>query len=155
MSRRGVWTTNHLANPLLRPLLRSALGRRIGRHLALLRVHGRRTGRVYELPVQYARDDGHVWIVPGSPDDKVWWHNLRGDGGDVQVRLAGREHQGHAVALEGSASPVEVARGLAAYLRAFPRAWRALGLPSAPASGVEDLSKVSGGIVMVRVDLTK
>jgi len=51
----GIWVTNHLANPVLRPLLYGPTGRRLGRRLALIRCRGRRTGHVYELPVQYAR----------------------------------------------------------------------------------------------------
>jgi hypothetical protein len=63
MKRRqpfGIWVKNHLANPVMRPLLRSRAGRRLGRHLALIRYRGRRTGRVHELPVQYARVDNHI-----------------------------------------------------------------------------------------------
>jgi hypothetical protein len=68
----GIWVTNHLANPLLRPLLHGPAGHRLGRHLALIRYRGRRTGRSYELPVQYARDGDHLWILPGAPGRKNW-----------------------------------------------------------------------------------
>jgi hypothetical protein len=74
----GIWVTNHLANPILRPLLRGPAGHRLGRRLALIRYPGRRTGRRYELPVQYARDGNRIWIQPGSPEHKTWWRNLRG-----------------------------------------------------------------------------
>jgi hypothetical protein len=133
MSRRqrpGVWVTNHLANPVMRPLLHGRLGRR----LALIRYRGRRTGRSYELPVLYARDGTRIWILPAAPADKSWWRNLRG-GAEVDLVVAGREVHGHAVVLEGTRQPDEVAEGLATYLRAFPRA------------------RLSTAAVLVRVDL--
>ncbi len=91
MSRRGqpqVWVTNHLANPVLRRLLRSRAGHRLGRRLALVRYRGHRTGRAYELPVRFVPDGDRIWILPGSPEHKTWWRNLRG-GADVDLVLAG------------------------------------------------------------------
>jgi hypothetical protein len=99
MNRRqppGIWVTNHLANPLMRPLLHSPARHRLGRHLALIRYRGRRTGRSYELPVQYARDGDRVWILPGAPGRTTWWRNLRG-GAAVDLVLAGHDRHGRAV----------------------------------------------------------
>ena len=79
--------TNHLANPILRRLLRGPAGHRLSRRLALMCYRGRRTGRMYELPVQYARDGNRIWILPGSPEHKTWWRNLRG-GAEVHLVLA-------------------------------------------------------------------
>lgn len=100
-SSRGFWITNHFANHFVRPLLRGPLARWVGRGLALLQVTGRRTGRTYELPVQYRREGTTVWITPGMPERKTWWRNLRGNGADVTIRLAGHEHRGHGTAIEG------------------------------------------------------
>ena len=99
-SSRGFWITNHFANHFVRPLLRGPLGSWAGGKLALLRVPGRRTGHVYEVPVQFTRDGNTIWVEPGIPDRKTWWRNLRGDGQDITLRVAGREHRGHAIALE-------------------------------------------------------
>ena len=93
---------------------------------ALIRYRGRHTGRSYELPVQYARDGGHIWILPGAPEHKTWWRNLR-DGAAVDLGPAGHEHHGHATVI-GPGQP-GFAKGLAAYLRAHPTVRRALGLP--------------------------
>ena len=132
MNRRrpvGIWITNHLANPILRPLLRGPAGHRLGRHLALLRYRGRRTGRSYELPVQYAREADRIWILPAAPECKTWWRNLSG-GAAVDLVLAGRDRQGHAT-VTGPGQP-GFTEGRTAYLHAHPTARRALGLPGHP-----------------------
>lgn len=41
-----------------------------------LEVRGRRTGRPYRLPVQYAVAPGGLAVVPGDPDHKTWWRNV-------------------------------------------------------------------------------
>jgi len=103
----AIWVTNHLANPVLRALLHSPAGRRLGRHLALIRYRGRRTGRVYELPVQYTRDGDRIWITPGSPERKTWWRNLRGGAG-VDLVLAGQARHGQGMVIDRSDGAVLV-----------------------------------------------
>ena len=49
----------------------------LGRTFALLRVRGAKSGRVFELPVQYARDHDLVVVFPGGARRKNWWRNLR------------------------------------------------------------------------------
>ena len=39
-----------------------------------------------------------VRIVPGAPERKRWWRNLTGSGAPVEIRLAGVDHTGFAVA---------------------------------------------------------
>jgi F420H(2)-dependent quinone reductase len=151
----GIWVKNHVANPVMRPMLRSPAGRLVGKRLALIRYRGRRTGRVYELPVQYARVDDRVWILPGSPEYKTWWRNMR-DRTQVDLLLAGHLLRGEAVAVEAKDHPDEVAVGLTAYLQAMPRAARALGLSMRGAHAEPqdaDVRRISAGIVLVRVDL--
>jgi F420H(2)-dependent quinone reductase len=154
MNRRqppGIWVTNHLTNPLLRPLLHGPAGHRLGRHLALIRYRGRRTGRSYELPVQYARDGDRVWILPGAPGRKTWWRNLRG-GAAVDLVLAGYDRHDHATVI--APRQPGFAEGLTAYLRTHPPARRALGLPrhSSPSHGDTGPRQVSDSTVLVRVD---
>ena len=156
MSRRqppDIWVTNHLANPILRQLLRGPAGHRLSRRLALIRYRGRRTGRMYELPVQFARNGNRIWVLPGSPEHKTWWRNLRG-GADVDMLLAGHDIHGHAMVIDPSRQP-EFAEGLTAYLRAVPRARRALGLPkhASPSLSDSELRQISDSTVLVRVDL--
>jgi F420H(2)-dependent quinone reductase len=149
----SIWAASHMANPVLRPLLRSPAGRRLGTRLALIRYRGRRTGRVYELPVQFARDGSRVWVLPGSAEHKTWWRNMR-DGIDVDLLLAGRWFHGRA-AVVGQRRQPEFAEGLAAYLRAVPQARRALAPPTRepPRSTSAEARQAGASIVLVRVDL--
>ena len=132
-ANRGFWLTNHLANPMLRPLLRGPLGRRWGRRLAVMRYRGRRTGQAHELVVQYVREGDRVWVMPGQPDRKRWWRNMR-EPLAVEMRLAGHDVRGTAVALDAGDAPDEVAAAVTTYRTVFPRA-------TGPAA------------VMVRIDL--
>jgi len=156
MNRRrpfSIWAASHLANPVLRPLLRSPAGRRLGTRLALVRYRGQHTGRVYELPVQYARDGSRLWVLPGSPEHKTWWRNMR-DGIDVDLILAGNRVHGRAVVIDQTRQP-DFAQGLAAYLRAIPQARRALAppAPAAPSPADAEARQVGDSTVLVRVDL--
>ena len=116
--RHTFWVTNHLANPVLRPVLRSRLGHRLGRRLAILTYRGRRTGQTYELIVQYVRDGRRVWILPGQPDRKIWWRNLR-EPTSVDLRLAGDAVHGTARVIDARQHADEVTAGLAAYNAVF------------------------------------
>ena len=150
----GIWATNHLANPILRPLLHSPAGHRLGRRLALISYSGRRTGRRYELPVQYVRDGNRIWILPGSPEHKTWWRNMHG-GADVGLFLAGQNMRGHAIVIDPGRQP-EFAEGLASYLRAIPQARRAVGLPKHGSLSPSDsgVRPVGDSTVLIRVDLS-
>ena len=143
---------NHVVNPVLVLLLRSPLGRRMGRHLAVLTYVGRRSGRRRGLVVQYAREGTQVWIVPGQPKRKTWWRNMR-PASAVELRLAGQEFRGRAVALLEDDHPDELRGALAAYLRQLPRAAKALGVDSVDGGAETDSFGPSGGMVVVQVDL--
>jgi hypothetical protein len=103
--------------------------------------------------VQYARDGTEVWIVPGQPDHKIWWRNLS-EPTDVEVRLAGVELRGTALALDGAESPDELRRGLVLYFRQLPSAAKALGVPASSGEVREtDLADLTRRAVIVRIDL--
>jgi len=89
---------NRTVNPALVLLLRSPVHGLASGRLALVTYTGRRTGRSYTIPVIYRQGDGEVTIAVGWPESKVWWRNLTGEGGPVQLRVRGRELRGHAVA---------------------------------------------------------
>jgi deazaflavin-dependent oxidoreductase (nitroreductase family) len=85
----------------------------------LITVRGRRSGRTYTLPVQFARTGATIYIVPGAPAHKTWWRNLRG-GARVQLWLRGQHVAGSAEVIPGAADPGAVKEGLQVYLRRFP-----------------------------------
>jgi hypothetical protein len=72
-------TMTRIANVFVRPLLRSSTGKGI-HELALLSFVGRRSGKRYEVPVQYHELDGEPLILTAAP----WRANLRG-GADVEL----------------------------------------------------------------------
>lgn len=151
-ARRSFWLTNRLVNPVLRPVLRGPLGRWFGRHLAVVRYRGRRSGNQYELVAQYARDGSTVWIVPGSPERKTWWRNLR-EPAEIELWLAGHHFRGRARAIEGAWDPFAAREGLAVYLGQLPRVRKSLGLESRSAEPDPALEELSTRAVIVRVDL--
>jgi deazaflavin-dependent oxidoreductase (nitroreductase family) len=82
---RGVspWVYKRFANPLLRTLvLRFGLGRRGDQNvMRVLRVQGRRSGRLYDVPVRISTWNGsrHVVSLLGGGDAQ-WARNLRAAG---------------------------------------------------------------------------
>lgn len=66
-----------LASRAVRAILRSPVGGAVGRSLVMVRVRGRNSGKIFEFPVQYATTSGGIVIVPGRPETKQWWRNLR------------------------------------------------------------------------------
>lgn len=72
-------TMTRIANVFVRPLLRSSAGKGI-HELALLSFVGRRSGKRYEVPVEYHELDGEPLILTASR----WRANLRG-GADVEL----------------------------------------------------------------------
>jgi hypothetical protein len=69
------------------------------RRLALITYTGRRSGRRHTIPVGYQMANGHVTIVVGATDRKVWWRSLTGTGVRVELVIRGERHTGHAVAI--------------------------------------------------------
>ncbi len=82
-----MWFMNKIANPLMRLILRSPLHGILGLPLLLITYRGCKSGKEYSLPVQYAQDEHTIYIVPGTPEKKTWWRNLRG-GAPVKLRYS-------------------------------------------------------------------
>src|SRR3954454_565649 len=99
-----MWVLNHLVNPLVRALLRSPLHRLLSRRLVLLRITGRRSGRIFELPVGYVRDDAGILVTVGAPERKQWWHNIDGPT-PLTLVLRGRTWSGVAELVGGETTP--------------------------------------------------
>ena len=94
-------TMTKFANVLMRPLLRSSAGKGI-HELALLCFEGRRSGKRYEVPVEYHELNGEPLVLTAS----AWKRNLRG-GADVELVHEGRRIRMRAELIE---DPDEVAR---------------------------------------------
>jgi membrane protease YdiL (CAAX protease family) len=124
---RGFGWMNHAVNPLVRAGLRTPVVRTVlGRRLALVGFTGRRSGRALVAPVRYVRAGDTVWVLPGHPDRKVWWHNLEDPGATASLLLAGDRLGGPAAVLrEGDEG---FAAGLETYLRGNPAAAPSVGV---------------------------
>ena len=77
-------------NGLILNVLGSRLHRLLDRSLIGLRIVGRRTGRSYRIPVQYARGPGADFVVyPANFSRKRWWRNFLTPA-DAQVLVGGQ-----------------------------------------------------------------
>lgn len=87
-------TTNRrrtpVGNRIALAVLRSTAHRLLSGSVLVLRVRGRRTGAVHVLPVQYAREDDRIVVLPRHPERKQWWRNLT-DAAPVSILVAGAE----------------------------------------------------------------
>ena len=103
-----------LINLGVRALLRTPVMHRVGSsYVMLLSFSGRKTGRVYTVPVGYFRDGG---IVLTTNDDR-WWRNLI-DPAPVTMLLQRRQYSGMGQAITDLDPVVE---GMAALVAGCPR----------------------------------
>lgn len=82
-------------NALVLAILRSPVHRLLSGLAVELRYTGRRSGRTYALPVQYARTGDRLVLWPQGADRKSWWRNFQSPR-PVTVRLAGHGYRGTA-----------------------------------------------------------
>lgn len=76
-------------NSMMKWLLRSPLHGLISKNIMLLTYTGRKSGKVYTVPVNYVRQSDHLSVV--SYRHRTWWRNLRG-GAPVTLLIQGQEH---------------------------------------------------------------
>jgi deazaflavin-dependent oxidoreductase (nitroreductase family) len=120
-------------NALVLAILRSRAHRLLSGVALELRYTGRRSGRQYALPVQYARADDDLVLWPQRPQRKAWWRNFRPRQA-VSVRLAGHVRRGTAWVVEPDDPGWEQARSL------YASRWRRLE------------SRLEGPLVVVRLE---
>lgn len=106
--------------PTLRLGLGAWLGTPFGGYILLLRVRGRRSGLVREVPLSYTIAEGSAWVMAGFGTATAWYRNLLADP-DVDAWLPGRAVRCRAEVVE---DPVVRARIL-------PRLTRDAGVPGA------------------------
>lgn len=101
-------------NALIRLLLRSPFSGRIGDVLMLLEFTGRKSGKLYSLPVGYMQQGRAVTTFT----DRNWWVNLR-DQAPVTLYVKGKKLRGTAGVIQNTDL---VAEDLAALVQQHPRA---------------------------------
>lgn len=101
-------------NSLFRCLLLSPMHGLISKDLALVTFTGRKSGKLYDTPVNYVRDGNVLTVV--SYRGRTWWRNLRG-GASAEVLMQGREIKAQGQVVEDDDG---VAAGLLEYLQHVP-----------------------------------
>ena len=84
-------TVPRVVNVLVKFILRSPLHGLMSKNRMLLTYQGRKSGKVYTIPVSYFREGESIVCFT----DSSWWKNLRG-GAPVRMRLSGRDVVGMA-----------------------------------------------------------
>jgi deazaflavin-dependent oxidoreductase (nitroreductase family) len=79
-------------NGLILAVLRSPVHRLLSELVLELNYSGRRSGRSYVLPVEYARAGRLLVVRPQAPSGSTWWRNFR-PAAPVTVRLTGQVHR--------------------------------------------------------------
>ena len=150
-----MWFMNKITNPIVRLILLSPLYRLLGASLLLISYRGRKSGKEYTLPVQYAQAGNHIYIVPGLPEQKTWWRNLKG-GAQVRVTLAGQNLAANARLMEQESEAETLIKGLDLYLQRFPALAKSfkVGSDAAGHFNTADLRAASAGLVMIQVELS-
>jgi hypothetical protein len=144
------WTTR--ANAAVAWVLRSPLHPLLSWGLMLVTVTGRRTGRVYTIPVGYQRDGDALVVLVSWPARKQWWRNYR-ERRPIEVGLRGRKIAGHAVVVPPTSS--EFRDAIERTLRRIPFMGGQFGIRYDRGTGLteEQLRTVGGSAVVVRIEL--
>ena len=103
-------------NTMAMGVLRSPLHRMMSKSLLVLTYAGRRSGMVYELPLQYLDVDGRLVIWAGNATEKTWWRNFETPAA-VSVRLRGQDVDAKASLVD---DPTQRITALRAYLDRYP-----------------------------------
>jgi len=125
-----------LVNPLVRAVLRSPLHPLLSGSLAVLDYRGRRSGRLFAIPVLYAEHEEAFVVLAATPERKRWWRTFR-EPAPATLLVRGAAHAVEGRVLEGS----ERRDALRAWLGRFPRASRPVGLAARSGDAELDASR--------------
>ena len=139
-------------NPAIAWLLRSPMHPLLDWGLMLITVTGRRSGRVYTIPVGYQRDGDALVVLVSKPSRKQWWRNFR-EPAPVEVELRGERRQGTARIVEAGSQPFR--NVVAATLRRLPMLGGQLGIAYERDRGLSDqqLEVLSREAALVEITL--
>lgn len=145
---------NKIVNPLVRFILRSPLHGMMSNSLLIITCCGRKTGREYYLPVQYAQAGNIIYIVPGMPEQKTWWRNLK-EAAPVKLILRGQRVAGNAVVLKADTDAEAILEGFGVFLRRFPAMAKVIGIRRAADGSFsnKELQLAAVKAIIIRVEL--
>src|SRR5215207_998268 len=136
-------------NPFVCMMLRSPLHRILSNSVLLLTFTGRKTGKLYTIPVGYTPEGDTLTLF----SSKSWFKNLRG-GRPVVVHLQGQGRTGRAEVIEEHAAVLDAAEHLVAEYglkEAGSRIGLALDISPPPSPG--ELALAMEGHVVIRIIL--
>lgn len=104
--------------------------------------------------MQYAQKGAAIYIIPGMPEQKTWWRNLKG-GAPAQVTLRGQVLAGKASLLDPQADAAEIIAGVALYLQRFPglATYHNIRAEAGNQFNEADVRRAAQTVMMIRVDL--
>jgi len=114
----------------------------------LITVTGCKSGKKYTTPVGFYREGDTLWII--SNRKRTWWRNIK-DGGEVELRIRGKDVSGFAEAIldEGA-----VARQIGDYVKHIPMAAKPLGVRMENGeSNPEDAARLAKERMFVKISL--
>jgi deazaflavin-dependent oxidoreductase (nitroreductase family) len=151
-----MWFMNKIFNPFVRLILCSPQHGLFSAALLLITYRGRKSSKEYSLPVQYAQDGEHIYIVPGAPEQKTWWRNLK-DGAPVQLTLRGKTLAGKGMLLKQDTDTETIIEGFGLYLRCFPALtkYHHIRVEADGSINAEDLRHAAASVVMIQVELNQ
>ncbi len=149
-----MWFMKYIANPLVIFILRSPFHAWFSETVLLITVFGRKTGRPYTLPVNYAQSGNNLWVIPGMIEQKTWWRNVR-DGAEVNIILRGKQQKAFAEVVSGQKDCQAVAEALTTYFHRFPQSARMRQVHADPGGTyrAEHIRKLAVTTTLVRVQL--
>ncbi len=136
-------------NPIMKWILRSPIHGLISKSVMLVTFAGRKSGKVYSVPVNYVRDGDQYLTV--SYRQRNWWRNLRG-GIPITIRMQGRDLKAVADVAEEA---IPVAENLSALFHRAPQLARYLAVKLAPDGqpDPEDVARAASGRVVIHARL--
>lgn len=140
-----------VGNTLTTGMLKSPLHGVMSKGLLVLEYEGRRSGKRYEVPLQYIEDDGTLYIWAGNAGQKTWWRNFTKPA-PVRAQLRGEEVAATASLVDDPARRAELLR---AYVDRYPYTTptgrpKFIGQRWHPTN--DELADVARSIVMVAID---
>jgi deazaflavin-dependent oxidoreductase (nitroreductase family) len=133
-------------NKVMTLLLRSPLHRMMSQHIMLITFRGRKSGKLFTIPVGYVRQGDSVICFT----ERKWWRNLVKQP-EVTLRIQGKRYQGTAEIIHDDNETI--ARELLAYCEHIPMAARAFNirLDATGKPSLETTREAAQRLILVRV----
>lgn len=146
-----MWFMNHVWNPVVRFILRSKMHGLMSKSLILITYKGEKSGKEYTLPATYLEDGKHIYVMPGMPEKKVWWHNIHTDT-PVNLTLRGKAFAARATRLEPEKDLISIARILGLFIMRNPPVAALFNIRRDAGGGLnpQDLEKAASKIIIIQ-----